>query len=151
MKIREVMTREAKLANPDDTLQHAAKLMKECDCAILPVAEGDRLIGIITDRDIAVRAVAEGKGPNAKVREAMTKEVKYSFEEEDGGGDPSVAKARHSGRALSLRREGDSRSPERAPLPIHAFVEQEKAPADDSRRRDRRQTFQEAQTTQILR
>jgi CBS domain-containing protein len=83
MNIREVMTRDAKLANPDDTLQHAAKLMKECDCGILPVAEGDRLIGIITDRDIAVRAVAEGKGPNAKVREAMTKEVKYCFEDED--------------------------------------------------------------------
>jgi CBS domain-containing protein len=83
MNIREVMTRDAKLANPDDTLQHAAKLMKECDCGILPVAEGDRLIGMITDRDIAVRAVAEGKGPNAKVREAMTKEVKYCFEDED--------------------------------------------------------------------
>jgi CBS domain-containing protein len=83
MKIRDVMTRDAKLAHADDTLQHAAKLMKECDCGILPVAEGDRLIGMITDRDIAVRCVAEGKGPNSKVREAMTEEVKYCFEDED--------------------------------------------------------------------
>jgi CBS domain-containing protein len=83
MKIRNVMTRDAKLATPDDTLQHAAKMMKECDCGVLPVAEGDRLIGMITDRDIAVRAVAEGKGPRAKVRDAMTEDVKYCFEDED--------------------------------------------------------------------
>lgn len=83
MKIRDVMTREAKLANPDGTLQHAAKLMKDCDCGCLPVAEGDRLVGMITDRDIAVRAIAEGKGPNSKIRDAMTAEVKYCFEDED--------------------------------------------------------------------
>ena len=83
MKIRDVMTREAKLADGEDTLQHAAQLMKECDCGILPVREGDRLIGMITDRDIAIRAVAEGMGPTAKVRDAMTSEVKYCFEDED--------------------------------------------------------------------
>lgn len=83
MNIRDVMTREAKLANPFDTLQHAAKLMKDCDCGSLPVADGDWLVGMITDRDIAVRAVAEGKGPSSKVRDAMTAEVKYCFEDED--------------------------------------------------------------------
>jgi len=83
MKIRDVMTREAKLANPDDTLQHAAQLMEACDCGILPVREGDRLVGMITDRDIAVRAVAKGLGPAAQVRSAMTREVKYCFEDED--------------------------------------------------------------------
>ncbi len=83
MKIRDVMTREAKLASPSDTLQQAAKLMKECDCGILPVAEGDRLVGMITDRDMAVRCIAEGKGPDAKVRDAMTQDVKYCFDDED--------------------------------------------------------------------
>ena len=83
MKIRDVMTRDAALTSPDDTLQHAARTMKEGDCGILPVAEGDRLGGMITDRDIAVRGIAEGKGPHAKVREAMTAEVKYCFEDED--------------------------------------------------------------------
>jgi CBS domain-containing protein len=83
MKIRDVMTRDAKLTHPDDTLQHAAKLMKECDCGILPVADGDHLIGMLTDRDIAVRGIAEGKGPQTKVREAMTDEVKYCFDDED--------------------------------------------------------------------
>src|SRR5436190_21986705 len=82
MKIREVMTRDTKLATPDDTLQQAAKLMTEYDCGILPVAEGDRLVGMITDRDIAVRCVAAGKGPKTKVRDAMTEEVKYCFEDE---------------------------------------------------------------------
>src|SRR5436305_8700896 len=83
MKISKVMKRDAKLTSPNDTLQHAAKLMKDCDCGILPVAEGDRLIGMITDRDIAVRCIAEGKGPDCKVRDAMTEEVKYCFEDED--------------------------------------------------------------------
>jgi CBS domain-containing protein len=83
MKIGNVMKRDAKLTSPDDTLQHAAKVMKDCDCGVLPVAEGDRLVGIITDRDIAVRCIAEGRGPHAKVRDAMTQEVKYCFEDED--------------------------------------------------------------------
>lgn len=83
MKISKVMTRGAKLTNPDDTLQHAAKLMRDCDCGVLPVAEGDRLVGMITDRDIAVRCIAAGKGPYAKVRDAMTQEVKYCFEDEE--------------------------------------------------------------------
>src|SRR5947209_1446812 len=83
MKIGEAMTRGAKLINPNDTLQHAAQLMKDSDCGVLPVAEGDRLVGMITDRDIAVRCIAEGKGPAAKVRDAMTQEVKYCFEDED--------------------------------------------------------------------
>lgn len=82
-KISEVMTRDAKVVDPNDTIQNAAKLMKECDCGVLPVGEGDRLVGMITDRDIAVRCIADGKGPNSKVRDAMTQEVKYCFEDED--------------------------------------------------------------------
>ena len=62
MKIRDVMTRTAELARPDDTLRHAAQMMKECDCGVLPVAESERLVGMITDRDIAVRGLAEGRG-----------------------------------------------------------------------------------------
>ena len=83
MKIRDVMTRDTKLTSLDDTLRHAAQMMTACDCGVLPVAEGDRLVGMITDRDIAVRGIAEGKGPDAKVREAMTQEVMYCFEDEE--------------------------------------------------------------------
>ena len=82
MKIRDVMTRTAQLTSPDDTLRHAAQMMKECDCGVLPVAEGDRLVGMITDRDIAVRGIADGKGPDAKVRDAMTDEVMYCFDDD---------------------------------------------------------------------
>ena len=83
MKVCDVMTRDARLTAPDDSLRRAAQMMKECDCGILPVADGDHLVGMITDRDIAIRCVAEGKGPDSKVREAMTQEVKYCFEDED--------------------------------------------------------------------
>ena len=83
MKIRDVMTRDAKLASPTDTLERAAKLMKQCDCGSLPVADGDRLAGMITDRDIAIRAVAEGRGPDSRVREAMSGEVLYCFDDQD--------------------------------------------------------------------
>jgi CBS domain-containing protein len=82
MKIRDVMTRTAQLTGPDDTLRHAAQMMKECDCGVLPVADGDRLVGMITDRDIAVRGIADGKGPDTKVREVMTDEVMYCFDDD---------------------------------------------------------------------
>ena len=83
MKIRDVMTRTAELTTPDDTLPHAAQMMKECDCGVLPVGENDRLVGMLTDRDIAVRGIAEGKGPDAKVSEVMAQEVMYCFDDED--------------------------------------------------------------------
>jgi CBS domain-containing protein len=57
--------------------------MKKIDAGLLPVTENDKLVGMITDRDIAIRGVAEGKGPDAKVRDAMSPEVKYCFEDED--------------------------------------------------------------------
>ena len=68
--------------SPDDTLRHAAQMMKECDCGVLPVADGDRLVGMITDRDIAVRGIADGKGPDTKVRDVMTDEVMYCFDDD---------------------------------------------------------------------
>jgi CBS domain-containing protein len=83
MIIREVMTRDARLTHPDDTVQQAAMLMKDHDCGILPVADGDRLVGMVTDRDIAIRCIARGKGPNARVTEAMTQEVMYCFDDDD--------------------------------------------------------------------
>ena len=58
-------------------------MMAEIDAGILPVREGDRLVGMITDRDIALRAVAAGKGPRTPIREIMSPEVKYCYEDED--------------------------------------------------------------------
>jgi len=83
MKIADCMTRDVRIANPDWTLKEAAAAMAECDAGLLPVGENDRLVGMITDRDIAIRAVACGKGPEAMVREVMTPEVRYCFEDDD--------------------------------------------------------------------
>jgi CBS domain-containing protein len=83
VKVGEIMTRGVEVAKPDDPLQQAAARMAELDTGVLPVGEGDRLVGMLTDRDIAIRAVAQGKGPDAKVRDAMTPEVRYCFEDED--------------------------------------------------------------------
>ncbi|QRM34069.1 CBS domain-containing protein [Microvirga sp. VF16] len=83
MKVSEVMTRDVQLIEPTQTIRDAAKLMAEMDAGIMPIREGDRLVGLITDRDIAVRAVAEGKGPDTPVREVMTQDAKYCYEDDD--------------------------------------------------------------------
>lgn len=83
MKISDCMTNDVKIATPDESLRDAASMMAELDAGVLPVADGDRLVGMITDRDIAIRGIAAGKGPDAKVREVMSAEVKYCFDHED--------------------------------------------------------------------
>jgi CBS domain-containing protein len=83
MKVSEVMTKDVRLIEPTQTIRDAAKLMAEMDAGIMPVREGDRLVGMITNRDIAVRAVAEGKGPDTPIREVMTQDVKYCYEDDD--------------------------------------------------------------------
>lgn len=83
MKVGECMTRDVRLASPDETLREAARAMADLDAGVLPVGENDRLVGMITDRDIAVRGVGEGKGPDAKIREVMTQDVRYCFEDDD--------------------------------------------------------------------
>ena len=83
MNVREVMSRDVKIASPEDTLQHAAELMVDIDAGVLPVGENDRLVGMLTDRDITIRAVAKGKAPDrTKVRDVMSPEIKYIYEDE---------------------------------------------------------------------
>ena len=72
MKIKEVMTREVQTVTPDQTAREAANFMLSTDSGSMPVTEGERLIGMITDRDIAVRGVAHGHGPDTPVRDIMT-------------------------------------------------------------------------------
>jgi CBS domain-containing protein len=83
MKVSEAMTRDVQLIEPTQTIRDAAKLMAELDAGIMPIREGDRLVGMITDRDIAVRAVAAGMGPDTPIREVMTQDVKYCYEDDD--------------------------------------------------------------------
>ena len=83
-RVADVMSREVKLVSPDDNVRQVAQIMREADTGILPVAEGDRLVGMLTDRDVAVRLVAEGyDAAQTKVREVMTAAVRYVFEDED--------------------------------------------------------------------
>jgi CBS domain-containing protein len=71
------------MVSPEQTISEAARLMAEIDAGALPVGEEDRLVGMITDRDIAVRAVAEQKPPTTKVREVMSQEVLYCFDDQE--------------------------------------------------------------------
>ena len=83
MRIRDCMTRYARVVAPGQTIRDAARMMTDIDAGMLPVGEDDRLVGIVTDRDIAVRGVATGKGPDAPVREVMSTDVLYCFEDQD--------------------------------------------------------------------
>jgi CBS domain-containing protein len=83
MKVAEAMTRDVKVLSPDQTICDAARLMAEIDAGAVPVGENDKLVGMITDRDIAVRAVAEHKTPDTKIRDVMSKEILYCFEDQD--------------------------------------------------------------------
>jgi CBS domain-containing protein len=83
MKIREAMTQDVCLTSPDQTILDAARMMAQIDAGALPVEQDDRLVGVITDRDIAVRAVAAGKSPDTKVRDVMTREVLYCYDDQD--------------------------------------------------------------------
>ena len=75
MKVSEVMTRDVQTVRPDQRVQDAASFMLSADAGSIPVIDGDRLIGMITDRDIAVRGIAKGYGPDTPVRELMTDDV----------------------------------------------------------------------------
>ena len=83
MRVADAMSRDVHLANPDQSLMEAAKMMADCDCGALPVGENDRLVGMITDRDIVVRALARGKDGQSKIRDVMSHDVKYCFDDDD--------------------------------------------------------------------
>jgi CBS domain-containing protein len=84
MKISEIMTSDPELIDPNASIRDAAKRMKDEDIGALPVGENDRLIGMVTDRDIAVRGVAEDRAPESTtVRDVMSEKIFYCFEDDD--------------------------------------------------------------------
>ena len=83
MKISEVMTRDVRTVRPDQTAQEAANFMLSEDTGSMPVSDGDRLLGMITDRDIAVRGVAKGHGPDTPISELMTNDVVCARDTDD--------------------------------------------------------------------
>jgi CBS domain-containing protein len=83
MKVCDAMTADVCLVDPGQTIREAARMMAERDIGALPVGQNDRLVGMVTDRDIAVRAVAEGRGPDTQISEVMSNEVMYCFDDDD--------------------------------------------------------------------
>ena len=82
MDVRDVMTTEVHVVSPDATFREAARLMREHDIGSLPVHSDDRLVGMVTDRDLVVRGLAEGKGLDEQVSSVMSEGVKYCFEDQ---------------------------------------------------------------------
>lgn len=84
MKLKDVMTRNVEVIDSEASVREAAQKMKSLDVGPLPVLEGQRLVGMLTDRDITVRAIAEGRDPNqTKVKDIVTPDVIYGFEDQD--------------------------------------------------------------------
>lgn len=104
--VGEVMTRDVRVVNPEETVQQAARIMGEADAGAIPVGENDRLIGMVTDRDLAVRVLAEGKDPaRTKVREVMTQGTAYVFEDDDLASVAENMRGRHVRRMPVLNRD----------------------------------------------
>jgi CBS domain-containing protein len=82
MRVSECMTRDVRVAAPTQSMSEAARLMAELDIGALPVGENDRLVGMVTDRDIAVRGVANGRGPDTPIREVMSPDICYCYDDE---------------------------------------------------------------------
>ena len=83
MKLKDILTKNPEVIRPDAMICEAGRLMKECDIGMLPLCNGDRLVGAITDRDLAVRAVADGYDPlKTKVSDVMTPGICWCFEDQ---------------------------------------------------------------------
>ena len=81
-KLKDLMSRDVQIISPDGTIKEAAQQMRKGNFGMMPVGENDRMIGTISDRDIAIRAVAEGKDPSTKVREVMSEGIVWAYEED---------------------------------------------------------------------
>jgi CBS domain-containing protein len=81
-QLKDIMSPDVQVISPDATIREAAQKMREGDFGMMPVAENDRMIGAISDRDIALRAIAEGKGPDTKVRDVMSQGIAWAYEDD---------------------------------------------------------------------
>lgn len=83
MRINEIMSRDVEVARPQDTIQDVARKMREIDSGAIPVCDGDKVQGVITDRDIVIRAVSEARSFDTPVTDVMTPDVEYCYEDDD--------------------------------------------------------------------
>ena len=84
MQLSQILTRNVETIGPDTSVREAAQRMRSMDVGSLPVCDGRTLLGMVTDRDLAIRVLAEGRDPNAtRVQDAMTPDVCFAFEDDD--------------------------------------------------------------------
>ena len=81
-QLKDVMSRDVKVVSPEMTIREAARTMCDGDFGMMPVGENDRMIGAISDRDIAIRAIAEGRGPTTTVREIMSAGIYWAYDDD---------------------------------------------------------------------
>lgn len=106
MMVREIMTEGVQIVDPQTKLNDAAIKMRDIDSGILPVAENDRLVGMLSDRDITVRAVAEGRDPKeTAVRDVMTDNVVYCFDDQDATDAAKIMEENQLRRLIVLNRD----------------------------------------------
>lgn len=134
MRVCEVMEREIDVVRPEQSLREAARLMLQGGTLVVAVQQEDRLVGLITRRDVAVRAPAEGKTAASSVGEVMTRDLKYCFEDDDheqvqvNMGDHPLGRLPvldREGRLVGILPLADSADADRRlGLALHAFADQ---------------------------
>lgn len=106
MQVKDVMTGEVRVIAPHSTLQEAADTMRALDVGFLPVCDGERLVGMVTDRDITVRATAAGSDIwETRVRDVMTQAVIYCYEDQDVAVAARLMKEKQVRRLVVLNRD----------------------------------------------
>ncbi len=102
MNVKELMSSDFKVAAPDMPIHQAAQMMRDGDYGYLPVGESDRLIGAVTDRDIVIRGVAAGLSGDATLRQVITADILYCFEDDDIQDAADIMKAKQIRRLAVL-------------------------------------------------
>ena len=108
MKLSEIMTRDVVVIQPDDSVHSAAKKMRDRDIGFLPVCDGETLIGVLSDRDITIRALADGMDLNIMLgRDLMTAPAIYCYDDQDVSEAAKLMEENQIRRLVVLSREGE--------------------------------------------
>ena len=105
MKLIDVMTRDVEVMSPDDTIREAAEKMRALNVGVIPICDGDRVCGMVTDRDIVVRGLAVGKSADSTITEVMTPEVSWLYEDRDVNEAAKLMEDKQIRRVLVLNRD----------------------------------------------
>ncbi len=143
MTIRDIMTRDVQVVGPDETIRKAAQLMDQLNVGVLPVCDGEKLVGMITDRDITVRATSAGMAPDqCRIADVMTTEPRYCYEDDPVNevsrlmGDQQIRRipvVDHSNRLVGIVSLGDLATDAKDERAAESALEQISAPSEPDR------------------